>query len=178
MSKLYREYIKSYKLSKENSDGFLEKFEELIATPEVQLLKEYEQHLEIDRLQHVLSVSYLAYKISKKLGKDVRSTTRAAIMHDLVYYDWREGETEGWHRPHGYKHPRYAALNARELCKDLTDKEECAIRTHMWPLTLTPPKSTEGWIVVFCDKYCATWEVIYSLVPSYKNRFASKVEGI
>ncbi len=171
MTKLYKNYLKSYNMTDENCKDFFSIFGDLIATPEVQLLKEYEQHLEIDRFQHVMSVAFLSYHICKRFSKDYYSATRAAIMHDLVYYDWREGETEGWHRPHGYKHPIYAAMNARELCKDLSAKEESIIRTHMWPLTLTPPKSFEGLVIVFADKYCATREVLYSLVPSYKRKF-------
>lgn len=175
---LYEEYLKTYKLTDENSDGFLELVGELINTDEVQSLKEFEQHLEIDRLQHVLGVSYLTYKICRNLGWNYEEATRAAVMHDLVYYDWRDGVTGAWHKGHGYKHPKYAAMNARELCSDLTEREENMIRCHMWPFTVVPPKFKEGYIVLFSDKYCATREIFYSLSKKYKEKFLEDVKRI
>ena len=178
MSKLYKEYAKTYKLSPENSDGFYSVVGDLLDTEEILSMKEYEQHLEIDRLQHILGVSYLSYKICKKLGWDFKSAARAGIMHDLVYYDWRDGVTGGWHRLHGYKHPRLAVMNATELCGTINDIEYDAIIRHMWPLTLKLPKYKEGYVIIFADKYCATREMMYSLNEKYKEKFLSYVEGI
>ena len=62
---LYEEYCKSNKLSSENNDGFFDVVGDLYFTEEVQSLKQYEQHLDIDRLCHVTSVAFLAYKIAK-----------------------------------------------------------------------------------------------------------------
>lgn len=178
MGKLYNEYCKSYKLNKENSDGFFEAVEDIYFSDEVQSLRQYEQHLEIDRLQHITTVSYLSYKICKKLSLDYKAATRAAVMHDLVYYDWRDGETGGWHRLHGYKHPNYACLNARELYPPLSAKEENIIRRHMWPLTVLPPSSKEGLVVTLMDKYCATIEVLYSVNKKFRKKFIRTVEEL
>ena len=178
MSKIFKEYAKTYKLTPENSDGFYSAVGELLKTEEILSMQEYEQHLEIDRLQHMLGVSYLSFKICKKLGWDYMSAARAGIMHDLVYYDWRDGVTGGWHRLHGYKHPRLAVMNATELCGELNDTEYDAIISHMWPLTLRLPKHREGYVIIFADKYCATRELMYSLNERYKKRFLSYVEGI
>lgn len=178
MGKLYNEYCKSYKLNKDNSDGFFEAVEDIYFSDEVQSLRQYEQHLEIDRLQHITTVSYLSYKICKKLSLDYKAATRAAVMHDLVYYDWRDGETGGWHRLHGYKHPNYACLNARELYPPLSAKEENIIRRHMWPLTVLPPSSKEGLVVTLMDKYCATIEVLYSVNKKFRKKFIRTVEEL
>ncbi len=176
MGKLYKEYIKTYNLSENNSDDYLELVGGLLSSEELQSLKQYEQHLEIDRLQHILGVSFLSYKICKKLGWDYVAAARGGAMHDLVYYNWRDGETGGWHRLHGYYHPKRAAMNAKELCADLTKKEEDIIKKHMWPLTVLPPKYKEGFVVTFCDKYCATRELMYSLSDKYKQRFLRDTE--
>ncbi len=178
MGKIYENYLKTYKLTKENAEGFFEIAEDLLATDEIQSLKQYEQHLDIDRLQHILGVSFLTYVISKKSGLDYVSATRGALMHDLVYYDWRDGKTGGWHKRHGYKHPKYAAMNAKELCPLLTEKEENIIRCHMWPFTLVPPKFKEGYIVLFSDKYCATREILYSVNKKYKSKFLDDLKRI
>lgn len=176
MGKLYKEYCKSYKLKKENDDGFFDVVSEIYFSDEVQGLKIYEQHLDIDRLQHITTVAFLTYKICKKLSLDYSSASRAAVMHDLFYYDWRDGETGKWHRLHGYKHPKYSCLNAKELYPALSEKEENIIRRHMWPLTVLPSKYKEGLVVTFCDKYCATRELMFSLNKKYKERFLDDIK--
>lgn len=177
MSKLYETYCKAYCLNQENDEGFFETVGSLYESDEVQSLKQYEQHIEIDRLQHITSVSFLAYVVCKKLGLDYESAAVSAVMHDLFYYDWRDGETGKWHKLHGYKHPKYAALNAKELYPSLSEKQADIIRCHMWPLTLRFPKSPEGLIVSLSDKYCATRELVYSLNKTYRARFLRDVEG-
>ncbi|MBQ7597348.1 MAG: HD family phosphohydrolase [Clostridia bacterium] len=178
MSKLYETYCKAYRLNDKNDEGFFDVVGDIYNSDEVQSLKQYEQHLEIDRLQHITSVSFVAYVTCKKFGLDYRSAAVGAVMHDLFYYDWRDGETGKWHRLHGYKHPNYAALNAKELFPEITKKETDIIRSHMWPLTLRFPKSKEGLIVSLSDKYCATRELLYSLNKKYRERFLRDLEGI
>lgn len=177
MGKIYDEYLKTYKLDVKELGEYYNYVSDLFDTEEVQSLAQYEQHLEIDRLQHVIGVSYIAYKISKKLNWDYISAARGGVMHDLVYYDWREKEEGAWHHGHGYKHPRLASLNAKELCADLNDKECDIIKKHMWPFTLALPKYKEGYAVIFADKYCATRELMYSLNEKYKTKFLKDVEG-
>ena len=177
-SKLYQNYCKAYKLTEENNDGFFKVVGDIYNSDEVQSLQQYEQHLEIDRLQHITSVAFLAYKVCRHLGLDYEAAARAATMHDLFYYDWRDGETGKWHRMHGYRHPNYAAMNAKELYPALSEKERQIIRCHMWPLTLRVPKSPEGMIVSLSDKYCATRELLYSLNKKYKARFLNDLENL
>lgn len=176
MIELYKEYCKTYQgLNKNNSDGFIETVEDILFSDEIQSLAQYEQHLEIDRLQHIISVAYISYILSKKLKLNYKEATRAAVMHDLVYYDWRNGETGKWHRLHGYKHPKLACLNAKELCGEITKIEEDTIKKHMWPLTVALPKYKEGWVLIFSDKYCATREMLYSTNRKYKAKFLKDI---
>lgn len=175
MGKLFDAYVKSYRLNEKNGKDYFDIVGDLYYSPQVQSLANYEQHLDINRLQHVTSVSYLSYLISKKIGWDYKEIARASLLHDLFYYDWRD-PTGNWHRPHGYKHPKFALLNAVELDKTLNDMQRDMIRHHMFPLTM-PPKFKEGFIVVFTDKYCATRELIYSLDKNYKDRFNKLIKG-
>ncbi len=175
---IYKYYCKAYKLTEENSEGFFETVKDVYFTDEVQSLRQYEQHLDIDRLQHITSVAFLTYIICKKFSLNYNEAAIAATMHDLFYYDWRDGETGRWHKLHGYKHPKYAALNAKELYPKLTSLEKDSISKHMWPLTIIPPKTKEGFIISLADKYCATREVMYSLNKKYKERFLKDVEGV
>lgn len=170
MSKLFRHYITSYKSGTNSMGEYMSLVSDLYHSQQVQSLAQYEQHLDINRLQHVTSVSYLSYKIAKKLGWDYRTVARGTLLHDLFYYDWRDASGD-WHRPHGYKHPIYAYHNAIELNKSISDKEKDMIRHHMFPFTVVPPKYKESYIIIFTDKYCAWRELYYSLSKSYKAKF-------
>lgn len=174
MGKLFDAYVRSYKLSAENDADYFELVGDLYFSQQVQSLAQYEQHLDINRLQHVTSVSYLSYVISKELGWQYRMIARGTLLHDLFYYDWRDPEGN-WHRPHGYKHPKFAILNAVELDKSLNEIQKDMIRHHMFPLTM-PPKYKEGLVIVFADKYCASRELIYSLSKRYKQKFNSLIK--
>lgn len=174
MSKLYNAYIQSYRLNKDNAGEFFSLIEDVYYTNEVQGLSIYEQHLDIDRLQHVTSVSYLSFLICKRLGLDFESAARGGIMHDLFYYDWRVKDKS--HRLHGYYHPGFALKNACELCGEkLNKKERDIIKKHMWPLTVSPPKYAESFIVSMSDKYCATQELLISLSEKKAEKIWSDV---
>ena len=178
MGKLYINYCKSYRLTETNSDDFFDIVGDIYFSDEVQSLEKYEQHLDINRLQHITGVAFLSYIICRRLGLNYRCAAIGATMHDLFYYDWRDGKNGKWHKLHGYKHPQYACLNAVELTSDSDKVTLNCIKRHMWPLTVIPPRYAEGFVVSFADKYCATRELMYSLNKKYKQRFLSDVERI
>lgn len=171
MSKLYKAYISSYRMDTPDWENFLECAGDIYNSPQLQQLSGFEQHFKINRLQHIRSVAYLSFLISRKLGLDYESTARAATMHDLFYYDWREDDLS--HKLHGYRHPGTALKNAYYLCGTLNKKEEDIIKKHMWPLTVVPPKYLESFVVTSMDKYCATIEMIYSSSEKYRKKFHS-----
>lgn len=169
MHDLYKAYLHSFALNEERDADFFSHIRDIYFTDEIQGMAIYPQHGQINRLQHIMSVTYVAYVWALKSGVDVHQTLRGALLHDLFYYDWHQAD-DGSHRLHGYRHPGFAAVNARALCPDLTKKEESIIRRHMWPLTPTPPSSKEGFIVSGADKYCAAQEVLMSIFCSYFKR--------
>lgn len=152
-------------------DCYLKYVGDIYNSPQLQKLSQFEQHFKINRLQHIRSVAYLSFLISRKLKLDYVSTARAATMHDLFYYDWREDDVS--HKLHGYRHPKTALKNAFYLCGILNKKEVDIIKKHMWPLTIVPPKYLESLVVTSMDKYCATIEMIYSASPKYREKFHS-----
>lgn len=176
LSKLFNSYIKSYTITPETEEEYFSLVRDLYFSDEVQSLAQYEQHLEINRLQHVTSVSFISYKIAKKLKLDYRMIARGTLLHDLFYYDWRDA-SGNWHRPHGYKHPVFAYYNAQELNKDISEPEKDMILHHMFPLTLSLPKYKESYILIFSDKYCAAQELIYSLSKSYRRKIDLLIKG-
>ena len=60
----------------------------------------------------------------------------------------------------GYKAPFLdpeASRIAREEFR-ANDVQVDAVRRHMWPIGLTPPRNMEGWVVVAADKCCSVRE--------------------
>lgn len=163
MNKLNRAFENAYGVDIKELQEVLAIAGDLYNSDEIQGLAQFEQHLEINRLQHITAVACTSLRLCKKFGLDAKCAVRAAVLHDLFYYDWRDGKTGKWHRLHGYRHPRTAAMNSHELYPEISKKEERIILRHMWPLTILPPSSKEGFIVSLSDKYCATLEVLYSV---------------
>ena len=163
----FREYYDTAIFSSDIQDeGYNSCVSDLLALKEVQSLASFPQHLEIDRLTHVRTVSYMSYRICTDLGLDSRAAARGGLLHDLYYYDWKDasdvaGNDGISHRFHGYKHPYFARKNAKRIV-ELTPKEENIIVRHMWPFTPIPPKYREGYIITLCDKYAATREHFYA----------------
>ena len=160
----------------ETDSEYMSYIEDLIFTEEVQKLAEFKQHRYATRLSHSISVSYLSYRLAKKLKGDARATARAGLLHDLFFYDWRTEKYDGG--THAYIHPRVAVKNAAKLTP-LSDLEKDIIIKHMWLATLAFPKYKESYIVTFVDKYCAmnelcvpAWQIAKSKVSSFL-RFAS-----
>lgn len=169
MKNLFDLYVRSYTLTKENAPEFFDIVDDIYETAEFQSMADFIQHANITRLQHIMSVAYMSYRITKEKGLDFVTATRGAMLHDLFYYDWHV-PGDGSHRLHGYRHPGFALKNARALFS-LSEMEENIIKRHMWPLTPTPPKYKEGWIVCLSDKYCAHQESMVKLSPSRRKKF-------
>jgi uncharacterized protein len=177
MSELFDAYIESYTRDCERFAQFREAVADVYDTPEIQGLVRFPQHGKINRLDHITSVAYISWLAAKRLGIDPVATARAAVLHDLVYYDWHENDWS--HRPHGYRHPGFAVKNARALTT-ISKREQNAIYRHMWPLTPVPPRYSEGWVLTMADKYCANLEMKYKNSAKYRERFASLtgIEGM
>lgn len=154
---LRKYYAHAFNLDKDNDADYMELVGDLLDLKEVQYMKKNIQHSDITTFEHTLCVSYIAYKLCKILGWNFKAAARAGLLHDLVYYDWHDPDPS--HRFHGYRHPGFALKNARELT-ELSKLEEDIIHRHMWPLTPTPPRFRESWVVTLVDKYCATKETM------------------
>ena len=137
--------------------------DDIVNNEKVLEMKNYKQHYDTDCFTHCYNVAYKCYKISKKMNLDYKSLTRAAMVHDLFLYDWHiKGDRKGFH---AFTHGDCACKNASALF-DLSDKEKDIIKKHMWPVTLIPPKSIEGFILTLVDKECATEEILNHFIAS------------
>lgn len=115
-----------------------------------------EKHHGLTRYIHVMRVSKFTYKISKKLGMDYVSATRAALLHD--YFTKNDFDEESTSRKELVNHPSIACINALKEFK-LNELEINAIESHMFPLSKTLPKYKESWLLTLVDKSVATYEM-------------------
>ena len=168
MKSIHQIYRESFYLEKtEDGRAFLSLVRPLLLHPAVHILETYRHHMGTHRLQHVISVAYLSYHICREEGLDTEEVCYAALLHDLFYFDSERGVAPPlpWIR-----HPVIAGKNAQELYP-FTEIGQDIICHHMWPLTLRLPKTREGRIVSWADKYCAIREFFGTLrKPFYIRR--------
>lgn len=141
----------------ENYDtAYLECVEDLLSDEMVLSMENFIQHGDVSCLDHCLQVSYLSFRISKRLKMDCRAAARGALLHDFFLYDWHLTKRE--EGLHGFVHSKIALRNAKERF-ELSGMEQDIIIKHMWPLNIKPPKYRESLLVCLIDKYCATLEL-------------------
>lgn len=145
--KIYREY--------QQSVG------DLLRNPRVRSMRKYPQHGIVSCFQHCHRVSFVSYRVCRRLGLDGRSAARGGLLHDMFLYDWHKKSP--YPQPHAFHHPEVALQNAR-LSVPLTPREEDIIRKHMWPLTPALPRYRESLVVSLTDKYCALCETAARLL--------------
>jgi len=126
----------------------------------------YRQHGNTSVMAHSIHVTCFSMRIASFFEKygirfDERSLIRGALLHDYFCYDYHNGAAPGNVHPklHGFYHPSTAEKNAERDFKIKVTEKNIILR-HMWPLTVIPPASREGWIVTFADKYCTIREEI------------------
>lgn len=121
--------------------------------------EQYIQHGTTTVKEHCIKVAHTAYFMSHRLHITVHEEEliRGALLHDYFLYDWHEKSLKN--SIHGFTHPGKAL---REASKDfdLTNIEKDMIQSHMFPLTVKPPKYREGVLLCIADKLCALQETI------------------
>lgn len=137
-----------------------EEFNEIIKPyliEEFDKLKDVNHH-GITRYDHSIRVAYYTYFVTKFLGFNYEEATIAALLHDF-FTDEVENELGIFKLR---RHPKHALNNASKYFY-LTDLQKDIISTHMFPITFTPPKYLESWIVDIVDDISAIYEKAYSL---------------
>jgi len=131
---------------------------DIATNPEFLRTKEFRHH-DNSIFRHSLRVSYLSYSIGRFLNLDARAMARGGLLHDFFLYDWRDHHLPELAKEkfHGFEHPAIAVRNA-ERNFSLTPLERNIIARHMWPLTPTPPRCLESFLVSCVDKRVAMKE--------------------
>lgn len=133
---------------------------DILNSPALLRLKDYDQHLGTSRLSHSIRVSYKSFRIARFLGWNARAAARGGLLHDMFYYNFRGSALSP--REHCRLHPEFALANA-STSFPLTELEGEIITSHMWLASRTRPFHKEAYLVTFVDKYCAAVEVAVGL---------------
>ena len=147
---------------------FEEMFIDYINHPKVNEMKEYTHH-GINRYDHSYRVALHTYKITKMFHLNYNSATKAAILHDFFLDEVDDKNTIDKLK----SHPEVAVYNTKKYF-DINEMEEDIIKKHMFPVTTSPPKYLEGWIVDFVDDYVSVFERVKSFSTSIKYSFIGK----
>lgn len=107
------------------------------------------------RYNHSVRVAYMSYTLSKILGFDVKSATRAGILHDFFLV--RDDKNIATSTKMLLEHPSIAKENAINYF-GINEKEQNIIESHMFPISNVVPKSKEAWIVTLSDKIVSLFE--------------------
>ena len=149
-------------------NDWLDIVRDILLNDEVQRRKLFKHHS--GRLwDHITEVSYYSYLLAKIKGADVKVAAIAGLLHDFYPKAYKYSKAldeldheyltdvrklQLPHKMHAFTHGKAAALNARRVFgKLIDDKIFSCIETHMFPVTLRPPKYREGWIIQYIDKY-------------------------
>lgn len=126
--------------------------------------EDFLQHGTTSRYLHSVAVAYYSYKLAIIFGihLHLKEIVRGGLLHDYYLYDTKVNDPAL--RGHGHLHPKVALKNA-SLDFRLTELEQDIILKHMFPVTITPPKYKEGFIVSLIDKACAVYEFLKRKSP-------------
>ena len=98
----------------------------------------YTQHGSTSTLMHTIAVAHYSVALARRF-----------------LYDWHDKHPDN--RMHGFTHASKALKNADKDFR-LNKRERDIIAKHMFPLTIKPPTTREGWLVCLVDKGCSLLE--------------------
>ena len=167
--------------------------EEVLLHDEFQKRKLFAHHHDMTVWDHSIFVSFKAFLVAKYFGADQRVCALAGLLHDFYPQAWLyNAELEKLEngkylkeynvkkplfKMHGFIHASEAALNYVKYFPWLEDERITnAIKRHMFPLNIVPPKYKEGYIVTMIDKWNSVHELpSITVVPKNMKKKALKI---
>jgi len=128
----------------------------IIESPEFQKRKTFKHHEDCSVYEHCIEVSYLSYRVCRKLGLYSRDAAIGGLLHDFYYKSWQENveKKDSFFKQHGFIHASEALDNSIKWFPEFVNaRVSDIILRHMFPLNIHPPKYPESWVVTFVDKY-------------------------
>ena len=151
---------------------FQELIREIVSSEEFRTMRAFRHHVRTNVFDHSLKVAYLCYRHHKRFQTKLPlyELVRGALLHDYYLYDWHD-RRPSYRWVHGFAHPKRALKNALRRYPDLSITERDMILRHMFPLTVSPPRTRGGWILCLYDKIAAVDEY---LSRSHRQTTASR----
>ncbi len=149
---------------------------DILTNEEFQKRKLFHHHYECSVWDHSVNVSFNAFTIAKKIRGNCVGCAIAGLLHDfyqeaylfspeLAHLDEKymvnlKVRKKLFHK-HGFTHANQAVENYCLFFPQLVNQRVTnAIRRHMFPLNIIPPRYHEGWIVTLVDKKNSLKEII------------------
>ena len=155
---------------------------EILHNQEFQKRKLFPHHKDLSVWTHSILVSYNSFIAAKYFNADDKICAIAGLLHDFYPWSWIENDIikeldSGYYmnyrntkhkffKQHGFIHGKAASENYIKYFPELENKKITnAIRRHMFPLTIIPPRYKEGFIVSTIDKINSVHELpdIYTM---------------
>lgn len=183
------DYMNNYALNKNKKKSptfkkseYYKIIKEILENEEFLKRKNYAHHYNESVYDHVLRVSYDAYKIGKKLHLDYKALAIAGLLHDFYDKPWQETfDKSPFFKKHAFVHAEQARINALKYFPNLmTKKIESMITTHMFPINKKIPKYKESWILTIVDKADSLDFLFHPLlmIPKIRKKKRNKREEI
>ena len=166
--------------------------EDILLNDEFQKRKLFNHHHDMSVWDHSLLVSFNSFILSRYFCANPRLTAIAGLLHDFYPQAWLYNEKlekledgkylkelnvkKSLFKKHGFVHAREAAENYVKYFPYLENKRITdAIKRHMFPLNIIPPRYMEGFIVTLVDKLNSCHELpSIKVVPSYIRSITKK----
>lgn len=150
--------------------------EQILLNDEFQKRKLFPHHHEMSVWDHSILVSFRAFITAKIFNADVRITAIAGLLHDFYPWSWMYSEDlekldDGKYlvevytkhplfKMHAFTHAKAAAENYVKFFPELENKRITnAIKRHMFPLNIVPPRYKEGFLITLVDKVNSVHEL-------------------
>ena len=125
--------------------------------------RDYSHHFGTSVLRHSVNVAYVSYALGLRLHLNFnkKELITGALLHDYYLYDCHDSSCPDKKR-HLFRHPEKALRNVREEMV-ISDRVADIIKKHMFPITLSPPRYKESFLVCIADKICAGYESVTNI---------------
>lgn len=154
--------------------------QDILLNDEFQKRKLFMHHHDMSVWDHSILVSFNSFLVGRYFNADLRVCAIAGLLHDFYSQAWLSTpelerlengkytklmkEKKSFFKLHGFTHAKDASINYVKYFPELENKRITnAIKRHMFPLNIIPPRYKEGLIITTIDK----WNSVHEL-PSIK----------
>lgn len=171
--------------------------EDILLHDEFQKRKLFNHHHDMSVWDHSILVSFKSYMVARYYNADARVCAIAGLLHDFYTQAWLYnpelakledgkyvkdiGVKKSLFKMHGFTHASNAAENYVRFFPELEDKKITnAIKRHMFPLNIVPPRYFESYIITGVDKLNSVKELpsIKFVAVSAKDKTVGLLKGL